>query len=124
MALGGFFSRLKEGLARSTQKLTEGIATVFQKRRLDDAALEELEELLIAADLGTEAATRVIAAFRRSRRSMRWSRSTNAQPSRSPKTRPTLLLPAPIKPTSANPRVANSLPGGRRIPSPVALSGP
>jgi len=67
MALGGFFSRLKQGLSRSTQKLTEGIATVFQKRRLDDAALEELEELLIAADLGTEAASRVIAAFRRSR---------------------------------------------------------
>jgi fused signal recognition particle receptor len=67
MALGGFFSRLKQGLSRSTQKLTEGITTVFQKRRLDDAALEELEELLIAADLGTEAASRVIAAFRRSR---------------------------------------------------------
>jgi fused signal recognition particle receptor len=66
MALG-FFSRLKEGLSRSTQKLTEGITTVFQKRRLDDAALEELEELLIAADLGTQAAGRVIAAFRRSR---------------------------------------------------------
>jgi fused signal recognition particle receptor len=67
MALGGFFSRLTEGLSRSTQKLTDGIATVFQKRRLDDEALEELEELLIAADLGTEAAARVIAAFRRSR---------------------------------------------------------
>ena len=67
MALGGFFSRLKEGLSRSTQKLTEGITTVFQKRRLDDAALEELEELLIAADLGTEVAERVIASFRRSR---------------------------------------------------------
>jgi fused signal recognition particle receptor len=67
MALGGVFSRLKEGLSRSTQKLTEGITTVFQKRRLDDAALEELEELLIGADLGTEAASRVIAAFRRSR---------------------------------------------------------
>ncbi len=67
MALGGVFSRLKEGLSRSTQKLTDSITTVFQKRRLDDAALEELEELLIAADLGTDAAARVIAAFRRSR---------------------------------------------------------
>jgi fused signal recognition particle receptor len=63
----GIFWRLKDGLSRSTQKLTEGITTVFQKRRLDDAALEELEELLIAADLGTDAASRVIAAFRRSR---------------------------------------------------------
>jgi signal recognition particle GTPase len=66
MALG-FFSRLKEGLTRSTQKLSEGISTVFRKRRLDDAALEELEEVLIAADLGTEVARRVIANFRRSR---------------------------------------------------------
>jgi len=51
MALG-FLSRLKEGLSRSTQKLTGGISAVFTKRKLDDAALGELEELLIAADLG------------------------------------------------------------------------
>ena len=66
MALG-LFSRLKEGLSRSTQKISGGITAVFTKRRLDDAALEELEELLISADLGTAAASRVIAAFRRSR---------------------------------------------------------
>ena len=67
MALGGFFSRLKEGLSRSTQKLGGGITAVFKKRRLDDEALEELEDLLLAADLGVDAAQRVIAAFRRSR---------------------------------------------------------
>jgi fused signal recognition particle receptor len=67
MAPGGFFSRLKEGLSRSTQKLSGGITAVFTKRRLDDEALEELEELLISADLGTEAARKVIAAFRRTR---------------------------------------------------------
>jgi fused signal recognition particle receptor len=67
MALGGFFSRLKEGLSRSTQKISEGITAVFKKRRLDDEALEELEDLLLGADLGPDAAARVIAAFRRSR---------------------------------------------------------
>ena len=67
MALGSFFSRLKEGLSRSTQKLSGGITAVFKKRRLDDEALEELEELLIAADLGTVVASRVIAGFRRTR---------------------------------------------------------
>ena len=67
MALGGFFSRLKQGLSRSTQKLTESIGTVFVKRRLDEEALAELEEMLIAADLGTAVARRVIAAFRSSR---------------------------------------------------------
>jgi len=66
MALG-FFSRLKEGLTRSTQKITEGITAVFKKRTLDDAALEELEDLLITADLGTEVASRIIANFRRTR---------------------------------------------------------
>ncbi len=67
MALGGFFSRLKQGLSRSTQKLAGGISAVFKKRRLDDEALEELEDLLISADLGTEVARRMIATFRRTR---------------------------------------------------------
>ena len=67
MALSGFFSRLKEGLSRSTQKLSTSITAVFTKRKLDDAALDELEELLIAADLGPSVAGRVIDAFRRTR---------------------------------------------------------
>jgi fused signal recognition particle receptor len=67
MALGGFFNRLKEGLSRSTSRITDTLTTVFKKRRLDDEALEELEELLISADLGVDASARVIAAFRRSR---------------------------------------------------------
>jgi fused signal recognition particle receptor len=66
MALG-FFSRLREGLTRSTQKLTEGISAAFTKRRLDDTALEELEEVLISADLGTEVARQVIENFHRTR---------------------------------------------------------
>ena len=66
MALG-FFSRLKEGLSRSTQKLTEGITTAFVKRKLDDAALEELEELLIRADMGPAVAAHIIGMFRASR---------------------------------------------------------
>jgi fused signal recognition particle receptor len=66
MALG-FLSRLKQGLSRSTAKLTEGIGATFTRRRLDEDALQDLEDLLIAADLGTEVARRVIAEFRRSR---------------------------------------------------------
>ena len=67
MAIGAFFSRLKQGLARSTEKLAAGITAVFTKRKLDDAALEELEDLLIAADLGTAVAGKIIANFRRTR---------------------------------------------------------
>ena len=55
-------SRLRDGLSRSTLKLSGGISSVFTKRRLDDEALEELEELLISADLGTAVAAKVIAA--------------------------------------------------------------
>lgn len=66
MALG-FISRLREGLSRSTQKLTTGITTLVTKRRLDEAWLAELEEVLIAADLGPAVAEQCIEAFRRSR---------------------------------------------------------
>ncbi len=66
MALG-FFSRLKDGLAKSTQKLTGGISAVITRRKLDDVALAELEETLIAADLGPAVAEKIIASFRRTR---------------------------------------------------------
>ena len=66
MALG-FFSRLKEGLSRSTQKLTDGLGAGFTARKLDDAALEELEDALVSADLGPAVARRIIRAFRSSR---------------------------------------------------------
>jgi fused signal recognition particle receptor len=48
----GFFGRIKAGLSRSAQRLTEGISGIVTKRKLDEASLNELEELLIAADLG------------------------------------------------------------------------
>ena len=48
----GFFSRLKAGLTRSAQRLTEGITSIVIKKKLDQASLDELEELLIGADLG------------------------------------------------------------------------
>jgi fused signal recognition particle receptor len=66
MALG-FLSRLKQGLSRSTQKLTGSLSATFTKRKLDDEALEELEELLVAADLGPLVAQSVVESFRRSR---------------------------------------------------------
>ena len=56
---GGWLARLKSGLARSSGKLGDGITGIFTKRRLDDAALEELEELLISADLGVATAAKL-----------------------------------------------------------------
>jgi len=63
----GWFGRLKDGLKRSTSSLTEGISGIFTKRRLDDAAIEELEELLIKADLGVATAARIAGNIAKSR---------------------------------------------------------
>ena len=59
----GWFGRLKAGLARSSGKLGEGIGSIFTRRKLDAAALDELEELLISADLGVTTAGKLTAAL-------------------------------------------------------------
>ncbi len=66
-AASGFVARLKSGLQRSAQRLAEGIAAIVTKRKLDDATLHELEELLIAADLGVELARSLTERLRRTR---------------------------------------------------------
>jgi fused signal recognition particle receptor len=63
----GWLGRIRSGLARSSSRLTEGIVERFTKRKLDRDALEELEELLIAADLGVAMAARVTAKLAASR---------------------------------------------------------
>lgn len=55
----GWFSRLKQGLKKSSTALTEGITGIFTKKRLDASTLEELEDLLIMSDLGVSVSTRV-----------------------------------------------------------------
>ncbi len=55
----GLFSRLKTGLSRTAGNFSAGLTSVFTKRKLDTAALEELEDLLVAADLGPAVAARV-----------------------------------------------------------------
>ena len=63
----GWLGRLRAGMARSSARLTEGINTIFNRRRLDDAALLELEELLIASDMGIGLAAEVTEELRRTR---------------------------------------------------------
>ena len=55
----GFLARLKAGLSRTAGSLSQNISGLFTKRRLDAAALEELEDLLITADLGPAVAAKV-----------------------------------------------------------------
>ncbi|ODS58207.1 MAG: signal recognition particle-docking protein FtsY [Agrobacterium sp. SCN 61-19] len=54
-----WFQRLTAGLFRTSSQLTGQITALFTKRKLDDETLEELEDLLIQADLGVETALRV-----------------------------------------------------------------
>ncbi|TPI37673.1 signal recognition particle-docking protein FtsY [Mesorhizobium sp. B3-1-9] len=54
-----WFQRMREGLARSSRELTGNIAGVFTKRKLDEDTLQDLEDVLIRADLGVETALRV-----------------------------------------------------------------
>ncbi|WP_273150623.1 signal recognition particle-docking protein FtsY, partial [Methylophaga thiooxydans] len=57
----GFFGRLKQGLSRTSNKLTEGFASLILGRKtIDDDLLEELETQLITADLGIDATNRII----------------------------------------------------------------
>ena len=63
----GFFSRIAAGLRKSSSKISESVAAVFTKRKLDRAALDELEDLLISADLGAPAAMRVTERLARDR---------------------------------------------------------
>lgn len=63
----GFFARLKAGLQRTSQSLTQGITRVFTRKRLDQAALDELEELLIGADMGAKVAADVVAEIKRTK---------------------------------------------------------
>ena len=53
------FSRLKTGLNRTAGNIGNSLTAVLTKRKLDNAALEELEDLLIAADLGPTIAASV-----------------------------------------------------------------
>ena len=56
----GFLARLRAGLGRSSQELSRSITGVFRGRKLDDDTLEELEDVLLRADLGTATAARIV----------------------------------------------------------------
>jgi len=54
-----WFQRLTSGLKKSSDQLTDNIAAVFTKKKLDDETLEQLEDVLIQADLGIETAVEI-----------------------------------------------------------------
>ena len=55
----GWLGRLRAGLGKSSSRLAEGIGSIFSERKLDTATLQDLEDLLITADLGVQTAARL-----------------------------------------------------------------
>jgi len=62
-----WFQRLASGLKRSSDQLTTNITSVFTRKKLDEAMLEELEDVLIQSDFGLDMASQVTDALRRDR---------------------------------------------------------
>lgn len=57
----GMYRRLKRGLSRTRAKLRDGLASlILGRKRIDDDLLEELETLLLTADVGVAATARII----------------------------------------------------------------
>lgn len=59
----GLFERLKEGLTKTRKGFIEKVETIFTGRKIDGETLEELEEILIASDVGAKAAFEIISAI-------------------------------------------------------------
>ncbi len=57
----GWLGRLRAGLGKSSSRLADGIGAILTERKLDATTLEDLEDLLISADLGVETAARLTA---------------------------------------------------------------
>jgi len=63
-----WLDRLKAGLGKTSEQITGGIGNLFtDKRRLDDDALEDLEELLITADMGVATAAKIAGGLAKTR---------------------------------------------------------
>jgi fused signal recognition particle receptor len=63
----GWWRRLAEGLSRTSSSIGDSVTSLFTKRKLDATTLEDLEDVLIQADLGIEMANRITAAVGKGR---------------------------------------------------------
>ncbi len=61
---GGWLSRLTEGLVKSTHKFDLGLSDLLTKRKLTDDILQDIEDVLITADLGPKTAAKLVSTLR------------------------------------------------------------
>lgn len=64
-----WFARLKNGLSRTREQISGQLSSLFSRRKIDEALLEELESTLLMADCGVSATQALIEALR-----IRWKR--------------------------------------------------
>ncbi len=64
MVLGGLLTKFRQGLRRTQETVLRPLGHLLGLRRLDEAHLEELEDLLLQADLGVHAVDRLMARLR------------------------------------------------------------
>jgi fused signal recognition particle receptor len=62
-----WWKRLSQGLGRTASQLGSGITAIFTTRKLDADTLQDLEDVLIQADLGVEVSARIVAAIGKDR---------------------------------------------------------
>lgn len=56
----GFFDKLKAGLTKTKKNLVDKIEEVVFGRKIDESALEDIEEVLLASDVGTKTTNEII----------------------------------------------------------------
>ncbi len=60
----GFFEKLKAGLEKTRKNIIERVEAVLQTQKIDDSTIEEIEEILITSDLGSDATSHIIELLR------------------------------------------------------------
>ena len=59
----GWINALKNGLKKSSDKLSQGVVSIFTQKKINQETLDELEELLITSDMGVKTSAKIIKAF-------------------------------------------------------------
>tara|TARA_B100001057_G_scaffold162701_1_gene163341 strand:+ start:74 stop:991 length:918 start_codon:yes stop_codon:yes gene_type:complete len=60
-----WLQKLKDGLGKTSAKVTSQVSSLLGRSKIDATSLEEVEDALIAADLGTQSAMRLAASIRK-----------------------------------------------------------
>ncbi len=63
----GWLKKLKNGLSKSSDKISGGIKKILKSKKIDESTLLELEELLISSDIGVDISSKIIDELKKSK---------------------------------------------------------